>query len=353
MGKIRRNIKKCIALSLVIGTLFVTILMVSPKEIESQISKIIGAAVALAPCIVPDCIVMVDGYFSFESSIPGQLTSHGPNPQTYTPFSFITTFPETVYSFGASFDGYVGIKTPWNVYIPINDKVTLYSSMYRNNNRPDAVWAGNFITHIMTGANVAAAMGMEIDVNNMDVDIPLVATGILDGLNINSGGTKQPWRALAIGNTQVWNKWRKGIDIIDNSFSDVGLQIGSSAAGALINTDIFLRQMTNAWDTILLQRQTDVAPTGNFFRAVNAANGVNLAIIDIAGNIGSAGYMDAAAGFSISAVNVVGTRKVGWFAPVGNISRASFDPATVTTEELAQRIHALIDDLTTHGLIGP
>lgn len=39
----------------------------------------------------------------------------------------------------------------------------------------------------------------------------------------------------------------------------------------------------------------------------------------------------------------------GWAAPTGTASRATFDTATVTTAQLAQRVKALIDDLTAQG----
>jgi hypothetical protein len=50
--------------------------------------------------------------------------------------------------------------------------------------------------------------------------------------------------------------------------------------------------------------------------------------------------------------NVVGARKTGWGAPTGATDRGAFDPSTITLEELAQRVAALIVDLRTHGLIG-
>jgi hypothetical protein len=49
---------------------------------------------------------------------------------------------------------------------------------------------------------------------------------------------------------------------------------------------------------------------------------------------------------------VLTTTRTGWTAPTGTSARGTFDTATVTLEELAQRLKALIDDLTTHGLIG-
>lgn len=43
----------------------------------------------------------------------------------------------------------------------------------------------------------------------------------------------------------------------------------------------------------------------------------------------------------------------GWAAATGTASRATFDTATVTTAQLAERLKALIDDLTAQRLLGP
>lgn len=42
----------------------------------------------------------------------------------------------------------------------------------------------------------------------------------------------------------------------------------------------------------------------------------------------------------------------GWVAPTGTASRATFDTATVTTAQLAERVKALVDDLTAQRLLG-
>lgn len=59
-----------------------------------------------------------------------------------------------------------------------------------------------------------------------------------------------------------------------------------------------------------------------------------------------------ATGYQVSATAVVGTRKTGWGAPTGTATRTTFVTSTVTLPLLAERVKALIDDLTTHGLIG-
>lgn len=57
--------------------------------------------------------------------------------------------------------------------------------------------------------------------------------------------------------------------------------------------------------------------------------------------------------YQVAGTNVVGTRKTGWTAPTGTATRTGFatgDPPSNTV--LAEHLKALIDDLTTHGLIG-
>jgi hypothetical protein len=49
---------------------------------------------------------------------------------------------------------------------------------------------------------------------------------------------------------------------------------------------------------------------------------------------------------------IIGTRKTGWTAPTGTATRTSFDTSTVTTQQLAERVKAMLDDLIGHGLLG-
>jgi hypothetical protein len=49
---------------------------------------------------------------------------------------------------------------------------------------------------------------------------------------------------------------------------------------------------------------------------------------------------------------VVGSRRTGWSLPSGTVSRATFVTGTATVTDVAQRLAALLNDLSTHGLIG-
>lgn len=68
----------------------------------------------------------------------------------------------------------------------------------------------------------------------------------------------------------------------------------------------------------------------------------------LAGNFG----VTTGKAYKVNNVQVVSSRKTGWAAVTGTATRTTFDTATVTTAQLAERVKALIDDLTSHGLIG-
>ena len=87
-----------------------------------------------------------------------------------------------------------------------------------------------------------------------------------------------------------------------------------------------------------------------------AANG-NIQINNTTGTerlyvTGNIQVTEATDGFNVGANQVLGSRQTGWAAPTGTATRTTFVTSTVTTEQLAERVKALLDDLTTHGLIG-
>ena len=79
------------------------------------------------------------------------------------------------------------------------------------------------------------------------------------------------------------------------------------------------------------------------------ANGGNLTF----GN-GGANILDLTAPgeYRNNGTKVVGTRQTGWAAATGTATRTAFATGSVSTQELAERVKALIDDLISHGLIG-
>ena len=70
------------------------------------------------------------------------------------------------------------------------------------------------------------------------------------------------------------------------------------------------------------------------------------------GGLKGAGTVNTLTAYYSDGTQVVGTRVTGWTAPTGTATRATFATSTVTLGDLAQAVKALVDDLTTHGLIG-
>lgn len=82
-----------------------------------------------------------------------------------------------------------------------------------------------------------------------------------------------------------------------------------------------------------------VAATTPFFRCVTSGGTVRFDILED-------GFV------KIQGNQVLSTRKTGWGAPTGTATRSTFATGTVTLPQLAERVKALIDDLTSHGMIG-
>lgn len=59
-----------------------------------------------------------------------------------------------------------------------------------------------------------------------------------------------------------------------------------------------------------------------------------------------------ASAVELNGSQILSNRKTGWGAPTGTATRTTFATSTVTLPQLAERLKALIDDLTSHGLIG-
>jgi hypothetical protein len=65
--------------------------------------------------------------------------------------------------------------------------------------------------------------------------------------------------------------------------------------------------------------------------------------------------LDVASGkvYKVNGTQVVTSRQTGYAAMTGTANRGTaYDTATITLEQLAERVKAVQDDLTTHGLIG-
>lgn len=98
-----------------------------------------------------------------------------------------------------------------------------------------------------------------------------------------------------------------------------------------------------------------VDDTSGDFRSLNRPlvqlNGLNGYALRVIGQSSFSGAID----FSIlrnTGVQILTSRRTGWTAATGTATRTTFNTATVTLPQLAERVKALLDDLTAHGLIG-
>jgi hypothetical protein len=116
---------------------------------------------------------------------------------------------------------------------------------------------------------------------------------------------------------------------------------GSSGAPSfrqLVSSDI------SGLGTISSQAASSVTISGGTINGTDIGNSVPAA--------GSFTNIDNAGVYKVLTTQVVSARQAGWSASTGTSLRTGFDTATATTSQIAQTLKALIDDLTTHGLIG-
>jgi hypothetical protein len=116
--------------------------------------------------------------------------------------------------------------------------------------------------------------------------------------------------------------------------------------------------MTAADKTKLDAATAAATPSTIMMRAVGGGTNIGgtaaCADITASGTIDSTGLVNTAAEFRVDNTRVVTNRQTGWSAPTGTSTRTTFDTATVTLPQLAERFKALYEDLSSaagHGLI--
>lgn len=137
-----------------------------------------------------------------------------------------------------------------------------------------------------------------------------------------------------------------GSDGYGNLISGAEIQVRVDGIPSLKNVPMSIRFSTlSASDgpTIPLTRMM-ITSSGNVL--INNTSGTEK--LTVSGNI----RISATSSYMVSSNPVVGARRTGWSAPTGTATRTSFSTTTVTTEQLAERVKGLIDDLIAHGLIG-
>lgn len=141
-------------------------------------------------------------------------------------------------------------------------------------------------------------------------------------------------------------------DVVAGALSVQGVEIASGATAAVVRTTNAAQSVIQSLDAGGITGAGLLLPcVGNiaFLGPISPASGSWFA--------GPGGYAApwlqvTQGGLNHAGTQVVGARQTGWAPPTGTSSRASFATSTVTTSQLAERVKALIEDLTAHGLIG-
>jgi hypothetical protein len=157
------------------------------------------------------------------------------------------------------------------------------------------------------------------------------------------------------------DEWETGEGEIGSGGSLLRLPLASSAGGDAVDFSAGVKTVAltvaAAW---FAAREAEVGPVPiedvEGLQALLDAKAA-LAGADFTGAVSApalsiAGNADVSGAYRVDGVKVVGNRVTGWAIPGGSSSRASFETGTVSLFQLAQRVKALIQDLTDHGLIG-
>lgn len=174
----------------------------------------------------------------------------------------------------------------------VGQSVAIYAGASGSNPSASAnVWALNTLIRAEAGAG-GTYQCIEVDVDCFS------DSALVKGVSISGVGSANPDIGLEI--LRAGGKWNRGIDIRNsikalNIYPDAsmvcGIAIGnpSDQDGVIISA----KHNTNGDDGILIQRNTDTAPSGNFLRFVDAANTQNLFRVDINGGLSAASIYSA------------------------------------------------------------
>lgn len=199
-----------------------------------------------------------------------------------------------------------------------------------------------------SGNASVAAIGAVFNYNRTGTNAEAYTTPWL-GIRMQSiGSQKADWAYQVVG------LWNGGVD-----FTGMTLPTSNAVMAIPTNGRIYMGADPSSAGTTLFAGDTGLSLgthwidfTGTTMRMVVSGQPVLQATSTA---ITSTGYFNSSVAFRVNGLQVVGPRKNGWGAvPTGTLNRATFDTATVTLEQLAQRVAALITDLHStagHGLI--
>lgn len=158
------------------------------------------------------------------------------------------------------------------------------------------------------------------------------------GYFVNGSGLNTGYRGIGIYATATGIRKRAAqFDLSTSDTSNIVVEINTPNAvkGLVVNAPGSPRSVAtnNAAITIICTDSTHLG-------------------LNVEGYIHSYGSVNTNTAFTYLDTPVVGQRRSGWDAATGTATRTTFNTATVTVSQLAERVKGLIDDLLGHGLIG-
>jgi hypothetical protein len=220
---------------------------------------------------------------------------------------------------------------------------------------------------VLVGGETGDPVTISAEGMDTDVDITLTPKGAGVALVIGAASIQSGNLSLVVGADQVANTLtdatNKGGRIgvphyliaeepvcVFNVSNVSGMNtVGFGGGTSLMNAASVLAFRTAATTTTLTGTiRMQIGPDGH------VRMGPTLPTDDTVNALQLNGSMTVSTGnaYKVNNVQVVNARKTGWAVATGTPTRTTFDTTTVTLPQLAERVKALIDDLSSHGLIG-
>lgn len=258
------------------------------------------------------------------------------------------------------FDGTAWVTPPANTAFEIVGGVTYIKKAAIRQVDAGVILAGTITVALtLTAATIDVGSGIDrlyADGNQLRYGDPSFANARMDaitatavGFFLNNGATIR----------SAWT-YDSFLDQVELDLSSVGrLEIG---AISIENGFIQFGNSTNLYSDGTSVLRTDdtlraaALRTANFEASVTTAVDVLDANFRVYNGATQTARIDYTNGeHYVGGNKVLGARKTGWSTASGTATRSSFDTATVTTPQLAERVKAMIDDLHAtagHGMFG-
>ena len=224
---------------------------------------------------------------------------------------------------------------------------------------PVAIDIPNGVNYTVVGNSIdgvaAAAIGVFVGSRNV-----VIANNTIRNAGNHSQYQDVPWQgAICVGGKGAAASNISDVSILGNEISD---ELGLMRWGLVLRADLV--------NCYVAGNNIQTGTQGRYGRYSGAATPLNATITALTDSSGVSATtiiedvdftnarvnhwrrLNSLSGYQVGGLDVIGARKTGWVAPTGTATRTTFETSTATTAQLAERLKALLDDLTAHGIIG-